>query len=141
MIDRPEFEDLIYFQEIKTQCNSVLFALEQFNKRIQEMHQPRKYDGRNTPNSEVFRALHSFLTHTSNISRLLFPIETADPIEAIRFRMEQMDLDRKDLEPFIGSRARVSEVLNRRRGLSLKMIRTLHEELHIPLEALIGSGA
>lgn len=67
-----------------------------------------------------------------------FPIESPDPVEAIRFRMEQLGLERKDLEPFIGSRARVSEVLNRRRGLSLKMIRALHEELEIPLEALIG---
>jgi HTH-type transcriptional regulator/antitoxin HigA len=67
-----------------------------------------------------------------------FPIELPDPIEAIRFRMEQMGLGRKDLEPFIGSRARVSEVLNKRRGLSLKMIRELHEKLDIPLEALIG---
>ncbi len=67
-----------------------------------------------------------------------FPIESPDPIEAIRFRMEQMGLERKDLEPFIGSRARVSEVLNKRRGLSLKMIRALHEELDIPLEALVG---
>lgn len=70
-----------------------------------------------------------------------FPIEAADPVEAIRFRMEQMDMNRKDLEPYIGSRARVSEVLNRRRGLSLKMIRTLHRELEIPLEALIGPSA
>ncbi len=46
-----------------------------------------------------------------------FPIDSPDPIEAIKFRMEQMGLERKDLEPFIGSRARVSEVLNRRRGL------------------------
>lgn len=67
-----------------------------------------------------------------------FPIESPDPIDAINFRMEQMGLERKDLEPFIGSRARVSEVLNKRRGLSLKMIRTLHEELDIPLDALIG---
>lgn len=67
-----------------------------------------------------------------------FPVETPDPIEAIRFRMEQMGLERKDLEPFIGSRARVSEVLNKRRGLSLKMIRALHKELDIPLEVLIG---
>lgn len=67
-----------------------------------------------------------------------FPVEMPDPIEAIRFRMEQTGLERKDLEPFIGSRARVSEVLNKRRGLSLKMIRALHKELDIPLEALIG---
>jgi len=66
-----------------------------------------------------------------------FPVESPDPIEAIKFRMEQLDLNRKDLEPFIGSRARVSEVLNKRRGLSLKMIRALHEELEIPLEVLI----
>ena len=67
-----------------------------------------------------------------------FPIESADPIEAIVFRMEQTGMDRKDLEPYIGSRARVSEILNGRRGLSLKMIRTLHSELKIPLEVLIG---
>lgn len=70
-----------------------------------------------------------------------FPIESADPIEAIFFRMDQMDMDRKDLEPFIGSRARVSEILNRRRGLSLKMIRTLHAELKIPLEVLVGADS
>ena len=67
-----------------------------------------------------------------------FPVASPDPIEAIEFRMDQMGLDRKDLEPFIGSRARVSEVLNKRRGLSLKMISALHEGLDIPLEALIG---
>ena len=67
-----------------------------------------------------------------------FPIDSPDPIEAIKFRMEQLGLERKDLEPLIGSRARVSEVLNKRRGLSLAMIRALHEELEIPLEALVG---
>jgi len=67
-----------------------------------------------------------------------FPIEPADPIEAINFRIEQLGLARKDLEPYLGSRHRVSEVLNRRRGLSLDMIRRLHDGLKIPLEALIG---
>jgi HTH-type transcriptional regulator/antitoxin HigA len=70
-----------------------------------------------------------------------FPIESADPIEAIVLRMDQTGMDRKDLEPYIGSRARVSEILNRRRGLSLKMIRTLHSELKIPLEVLIGADS
>lgn len=66
------------------------------------------------------------------------PIEAiTDPIEAIKFRMEQMSLSRKDMERFIGSRGRVSEVLNRRRSLSLPMIRKLHRSLHIPLESLI----
>ena len=70
-----------------------------------------------------------------------FPIDVADPIEAILFRMDQQGLERKDLEPFIGSRHRVSEVLNRRRGLSLDMIRRLHRGLQIPLEILIGKAA
>ena len=60
-----------------------------------------------------------------------------DPIEAIKFRMEQLSLTRKDIEPFIGSRGRVSEVLNRRRSLSLPMIRKLHGALNIPLESLV----
>ncbi len=68
------------------------------------------------------------------------PIDPPDPIEAIKFRMEQMNLSRKDLEKYIGSRGRVSEVLNRRRSLSLNMIRNLHSQLHIPLESLIGAS-
>ena len=67
-----------------------------------------------------------------------FSIDSPDPVDAIKFRMEQMGLNRKDLEPYLGSRARVSEVLNKRRGLSLAMIRSLHENLDIPLDALIS---
>ena len=67
-----------------------------------------------------------------------YPIDAPDPIEAIKFRMEQLGLERKDLEPYLGSRARVSEVLNKRRKLSLAMIRSLHENLEIPLVALVG---
>jgi HTH-type transcriptional regulator/antitoxin HigA len=65
------------------------------------------------------------------------PMDPPDPIEAILFRMEAQGLTRKDLEPFIGSRARVSEVLNRQRGLSIEMIRRLHEGLGISAEVLI----
>ncbi len=65
-------------------------------------------------------------------------ISPPDPVEAIKFRMEQMNLTRKDLEPCIGNRGRVSEILNRRRELSLAMIRNLHSRLSIPLESLIG---
>lgn len=65
------------------------------------------------------------------------PIERPDPIEAIRFRMEQQGLTRKDLEPLIGTRTRVSEVLNRKRTLSIGMIRRLHAELGIAAEVLI----
>ncbi len=66
------------------------------------------------------------------------PIDPPDPVEAIKFRMEQMGLARKDLEKMIGPRGRVSEILNRRRKLSLGMIRNLHAGLHIPLESLVG---
>jgi HTH-type transcriptional regulator/antitoxin HigA len=66
-------------------------------------------------------------------------IDAPDPIEAIRFAMEQRGLTRRDLEPLIGSRARVAEVLNGRRKLTLPMIRRLHAKLGIPAEALIGA--
>lgn len=66
------------------------------------------------------------------------PIELPDPIEAIRFRMEQGGLTVKDLVPSIGQLNRVYEVLNRKRGLTLEMIRNLHRNLGIPAESLIG---
>ena len=67
-----------------------------------------------------------------------FPLGASDPVAAIRFRMEQQNLTSKDLEPFIGSSGRVSEVLNRKRRLSLRMIKNLHEGLHIPYESLMA---
>ena len=66
-----------------------------------------------------------------------FPIASPDPIEAVLFMMEQKQLSRRDLEPAIGSRARVAEVLNRRRALTLPMIRALTHLLHIPADVLI----
>jgi HTH-type transcriptional regulator/antitoxin HigA len=68
-------------------------------------------------------------------------ISEPDPIEAIKFRMEQMGLTQKDLIPYIGSKSKVSEVLNRKVGLSLQMIKRLYAGLHIPLEVLIGQEA
>jgi HTH-type transcriptional regulator/antitoxin HigA len=65
------------------------------------------------------------------------PMDPPDPIEAIKFRMEQQGLTRRDLEPIIGSRARVAEVLNRKRDLSIAMIRRLHDRLGISAEVLI----
>ena len=67
-----------------------------------------------------------------------YTIDPPDPIEAIKFRMEQSGLTRKDLEPFLGSRGRVSEIFSKKRDLSLNMIRKLHNDLHIPLESLIN---
>ncbi len=66
-----------------------------------------------------------------------YPMDPPDPIEAIKFRMEQRGLTRKDLADILGSRTRVAEVLNRRRGLSINMIRRLHEKLGISVEVLI----
>jgi HTH-type transcriptional regulator / antitoxin HigA len=66
-----------------------------------------------------------------------YPMEPPDPVEAIKFRMEQLGLSRKDLEPFIGTRTRVAEVLNRKRSLSIGMIRRLHEHLGISAAVLI----
>lgn len=67
-----------------------------------------------------------------------YPFPPPKPISAIKFRMEQADLTRKDMEPYLGGRGRVSEVLNGKRPLTLDMIRKLHEGLGIPLESLIG---
>lgn len=66
-----------------------------------------------------------------------YPIDPPDPVEAIKFRMEQQGLTRKDLEPIFGTRNRTSEILNRRRGLSIEMIRQLHERLGISADVLI----
>ncbi len=66
-----------------------------------------------------------------------YPIDPPDPIEAIKFRMEQQGLTRRDLEEIIGTRTRIAEVLNRKRGLSVGMIRRLHERLGISAEVLI----
>ena len=66
-----------------------------------------------------------------------YPMDPPDPVEAIRFRMEQQGLSRKDLEPLIGTRTRVAEVLNRKRSLSIGMIRRLHKRLGISAEVLI----
>lgn len=69
-----------------------------------------------------------------------YAMSAADPIEAIKFRMEQQGLTQKDLEPYIGSSGRVSEVLNHKRRLSLQMIKRLHDGLHIPYESLLSAA-
>jgi HTH-type transcriptional regulator/antitoxin HigA len=67
-----------------------------------------------------------------------FPIEAPDPIEAIKFRMEQQGLTPRDLEPMIGRLIRVYEVLAGRRPLTMTLVRRLHKELQIPAESLLG---
>ena len=68
-----------------------------------------------------------------------YPIEMPDPIEAIKFRMEQLGMKQKDLAEYIGFKSRVSEILNRKRKLTIEMIRNLSQKLNIPSEVLIQS--
>jgi HTH-type transcriptional regulator / antitoxin HigA len=69
------------------------------------------------------------------------PIDELSPVDAIRFRMEQLDLKQQDLVPYLGAASRVSEILSGKRSLTVPMIRALHEGLGIPLKALLGLGA
>lgn len=66
-----------------------------------------------------------------------YPIEAPDPIEAILFRMEQMDMTKKDLADVLGYKSRVSEIFSKKRKLNINMIRKLHDKMNIPYESLI----
>ena len=89
---------------------------------------------KNTPEGEKLDVLVTLIeVYESKHYSLGFP----DPIEAIKFEMAQKGLTAKDLEPMIGKRNRVYEILNRKRTLTLNMIRGLHEKLGIPVESLI----
>jgi len=89
------------------------------------------------PKSQKGERLDVLVTLVEAYERKHFPLDLPDPVEAIRFRMEQMGLSPKDLEPIIGRRNRVYEVLNRKRPLTMKMAWRLHRELGIPAECLI----
>ena len=69
-----------------------------------------------------------------------FPISFPNPVETIKFRMEQMGLNQTDLADIVGSRSRASEILRGKRPLTIKMIRSLHNRLNIPAEVLINTG-
>jgi HTH-type transcriptional regulator/antitoxin HigA len=83
--------------------------------------------------------LEILTTLVEAFERKHFALPAPDPVEAIKYFMESRGLTRHDLEPLLGSRARVSEVLNRKRCLTLNMVRKLHSGLGIPAEALIQS--
>ena len=89
---------------------------------------------RNTPEGDRLDVL---ITLVEAWERKHYPLDLPDPIEAIKYHMDQNGLAPRDLIPFIGSRNRVYEVLNRKRPLTLKMIGSLHEGLGIPAESLI----
>ena len=89
---------------------------------------------RNSPEGDRLDVL---VTLVEAWERKHYPLDLPDPVEAIKYHMEQNGLQPRDLIPFIGSRNRVHEVLNRRREITLNMIRRLHEGLGIPAESLI----
>ncbi|MBK8890563.1 MAG: transcriptional regulator [Dechloromonas sp.] len=102
-------------------------------KRLERVFQAA--DG--TPEADEMEIL---VTLIETYEQKHYPMGSADPVEAIKFRMEQQGLSPKDLEPYIGSSGRVSEILNRKRQLSLQMVKRLHDGLHIPYESLLSSA-
>lgn len=103
-------------------------------KRALEEIEGLMHAKRNTPAGDRLDVL---VTLVEAWERDNYPLDLPDPIEAVKYHMEQNELAPRDLIPFIGSRNRVHEVLNRRRPLTLKMIQRLHKGLGIPAESLI----
>jgi len=99
-------------------------------KRLAEIFEAKA----DSQEGEELEILSVLIEHYEN---KYFPIELPDPVEAIKFRMEQMNLKQKDLASLIGFKSRVSEVLNRKRKLNLEMIRKLSRSLNIPTDVLI----
>jgi HTH-type transcriptional regulator / antitoxin HigA len=88
--------------------------------------------------SDEYNELELLSILVENYEESKFPIGLPDPVEAIKFRMEQLGLDISELGGILGSKSRASEILNRRRKLSISMIRTLHRKLKIPASSLIS---
>ncbi len=88
------------------------------------------------PNTKEMDELEVLTTLVEAYEEQFYKIDAPDPIEAIKFRMEQKSLKQKDLIEIIGSKSRVSEILNRKRKLTIGMIRNLHKQLQIPVESL-----
>lgn len=99
-------------------------------KRIDKIWDAKK----NTPKGDELDIL---ITLVEKYEDEKYPIPPPDPVEAIKFRMEQEGLKNKDLAPYLGGRNRVSEILHRKRDLTVKMIRSLYQNLKIPAESLI----
>ena len=89
-------------------------------------------------NTDEYNELEILSILIEDYEKKNFPISLPDPIEAIKFRLEQLNLDRSTLVSIIGSKSRTSEILNRKRKLSLSMIRALHKKLNIPPSSLIS---
>lgn len=96
------------------------------------------FDNEPEPGSDAGNFLEVMILLIEKYEQEHYPIEAPDPVEAIKFRMEQMGLTAKDLVPAIGRTNRVYEVLNHKRALTLPMIRNLHHMFNIPLVSLVG---
>jgi HTH-type transcriptional regulator / antitoxin HigA len=95
------------------------------------------FDNEPEPESEAGAHFEALITLIAAHEAKHYPTDPPDAVEAIKFRMEQQGLTPRDLEPMIGSRGRVSEVLNHKRPLSMAMVWRLHQGLGIPAESLI----
>ena len=89
------------------------------------------------PNTEKGKEAQLLALVIRDYENRYYPIDSPDPVEVIKYRMEQMKLSKSDLAGILGYTSRVSEVLNRKRKLTLEMIRNLHLKLNIPLETLV----
>lgn len=105
--------------------------------RISEL---TKEDPDSLPDSQ-FDELEILTTLTDAYENIHHKIDTSDPVEAIKFRMEQQGLKDEDLTSILGQRSRVSEILNKKRRLSLSMIRKLNKQLNIPFDSLLNEYA
>jgi HTH-type transcriptional regulator/antitoxin HigA len=100
-------------------------------KRIEELWGAKK----DTPKGDELDLL---VTLVESYEMKHYPIAPPDPIDAIKFRMEQMDMTKDDMVKYLGSQSRVSEILNRKRKLTLKMVKSLYKGLKIPAEILLA---
>jgi HTH-type transcriptional regulator/antitoxin HigA len=91
-----------------------------------------------TPDSKDFEEAELLMALIEMYEEKHYKIEAPDPIEAIKFRMEQTGMKPTELAKFLGTRSRVSEILNRKRKLTVKMMRILHKQLGIPAESLLA---
>jgi len=100
-------------------------------KRIEELWGAKK----DTPEGDELDLL---VTLVESYEMKHYPIAPPDPVDAIKFRMEQMGMTKDDMVKYLGSQSRVSEILNRKRKLTLKMVKSLYKGLKIPAEILLA---
>ena len=118
----------------------VIKTAEQYEAACSELYQFMQSSAESIdPESETGKMMELLTVLIEKYEREHYPIDPPDPVAAILFRMDQMNLKQKDLAPYFGGKTKISEVLNRKRPLSLRTITLLHENLGIPLESLVRS--